>query len=381
MNAALLPPLLTHYGPRGRCPVGKVKFVLASYGRLMFFSSRDVRAKISWKNVTMKPLILLGCFWGLSLMTVNPLGADETNKSANFALAIHGGAGVLSKKEITPEKEAAYRGKLSEALRAGHAVLAADGASTDAVIAAIKILEDSPLFNAGKGAAIMDGATRRAGAVAAVKRIKNPIELAWLVMKKTPHVLLIAEGAEAFARQQGVTLMPPEYFITEDRKKQLDEIKREEKTKPQSSLDPAARVLGIGTVGAVALDKRGNLAAGTSTGGLANKMPGRVGDSPIIGAGTYANNATCAISATGQGEFFIRSVVAHDIAALMEYKKLSLADAANTVVMKKLVELRGEGGVIALDRQGNITMPYNTEGMYRGSIRQDGQPRVFIYEK
>ena len=341
----------------------------------------------------MKPLILLGCFWGLSLMTVNPLGADETNKSANFALAIHGGAGVLSKKEITPEKEAAYRGKLSEALRAGHAVLAADGASTDAVIAAIKILEDSPLFNAGKGAAlnadgvaeldaaIMDGATRRAGAVAAVKRIKNPIELARLVMKKTPHVLLIAEGAEAFARQQGVTLMPPDYFITEDRKKQLDEIKREEKAKPQSSLDPASRVLGIGTVGAVALDKRGNLAAGTSTGGLANKMPGRVGDSPIIGAGTYANNATCAISATGQGEFFIRSVVAHDIAALMEYKKLSLADAAETVVKKKLVEFGGEGGVIALDRHGNIAMPYNTEGMYRGSIRQDGQPVVLIYEK
>ena len=341
----------------------------------------------------MKPLILLGISCGLSFMSVNPLAADEPNKAATFALAIHGGAGVPSKKEMTPEKETAYRAKLAEALCAGHAVLAANGTSADAVIAAIKIMEDSPLFNAGKGAAlnsdgvaeldaaIMDGATRKAGAVAAVKRIKNPIELARLVMKKTPHVLLIGDGAEAFARQQSVKMMSPEYFITEDRKKQLEKIKQEEKAKPQSSLDPASHVLGIGTVGAVALDKHGNLAAGTSTGGLANKMPGRVGDSPLIGAGTYANNATCAISATGQGEFFIRSVVAYDIAALMEYKKLSLAAAADAVVKKKLVEFGGEGGVIALNRQGNIAMPYNTEGMYRGSIREDGQPQVLIYEK
>lgn len=341
----------------------------------------------------MKPLSRLGFLLGLSVMTFNPFAAEEPNHPAAFALAIHGGAGVIAKKEMTPATEAAYRAKLAEALRAGHAVLAAHGTSTDAVIAAIKILEDSPLFNAGKGAAlnhdgvaeldaaIMDGATRKAGAVAAVKRIQNPIEVARLVMNKTPHVLLISDGAEAFTRQQGVKMMPPEYFITEDRRKQLEAIKREEKAKPQSSLDPAARALGIGTVGAVALDKHGNLAAGTSTGGLANKMPGRIGDSPLIGAGTFANNATCAVSATGQGEFFIRWVVAHDISALMEYKKLSLADAADAVVMKKLVESGGEGGVIALDRHGNIAMPYNTEGMYRGTIRQDGQPQVLIYEK
>jgi beta-aspartyl-peptidase (threonine type) len=326
-------------------------------------------------------------------MPINRFAAAEPRKKSPFVLVIHGGAGVLSRKEMTPEKETAYREKLAEALRAGHAVLKADGTSVDAVVAAIKILEDSPLFNAGKGAALnhegvaeldaslMDGATRKAGAVAAVKRIRNPIEAARLVMDKTPHVLLAGAGADEFAERQGLKRMPPEYFITEDRRQQLEEIQREEKSKKQAHtvIPPVADR--VGTVGAVALDKHGNLAAGTSTGGLANKQPGRVGDSPIIGAGTYANNATCAVSGTGQGEFFIRAVAAYDIAALMEYQRASLADAANTVVLKKLVAMKAEGGVIAIDGQGNIAMPFNTEGMYRGSIRDDGRPNVMIYEK
>jgi beta-aspartyl-peptidase (threonine type) len=341
----------------------------------------------------MKHLILLGCLWSLSLMPVNRVVSAEPLKPPPFVLVIHGGVGVLSKKEMTPEKEAAYREKLAEALRAGCAVLKADGTSLDAVVAAIKILEDSPLFNAGKGAALnrdgvaeldaslMDGATRKAGAVAAVKRIKNPIEAARLVMDKTPHVLLAGAGADAFAQQQGLMLMPPEYFIIEERQKQLEEIKREEKSKKQAGVAHSHVADRVGTVGAVALDKHGNLAAGTSTGGLANKRPGRVGDSPLIGAGTYANNATCAVSGTGQGELFIRLVAAYDIAALMDYKKVSLTEAADAVVMKKLVAMNAESGVIAIDRQGNIAMPFNTEGMYRGSIREDGQPNIAIYEK
>jgi len=341
----------------------------------------------------MKHLILLGCLWSLSFMPAHRVVSAEPQKSPPFVLVIHGGAGVISKQKMTPENEAARRETLAKALRVGHAVLKADGTSLDAVVAAIKILEDSPLFNAGKGAALnrdgvaeldaalMDGATRKAGAVAAARRIKNPIAAARLVMDKTPHVLLSGAGADAFAGEQGLKLMPPEYFITKERLKQLEEIQREEKSKPKTHAARSSVADRVGTVGAVALDRHGNLAAGTSTGGLANKQPGRVGDSPLIGAGTYADNATCAVSGTGQGEFFIRSVAAYDIAALMEYKRASLKDAADAVVMKKLVAMNAEGGVIALDRQGNIAMPFNTEGMYRGSIRDDGQPDIAIYEK
>lgn len=319
--------------------------------------------------------------------------AAEHQKSSPFVLVIHGGAGVISKLKMTPEQEAARRAALAEALSAGQAVLQADGTSLDAVVAAVRILEDSPLFNAGKGAAlnrdgvaefdaaIMDGATRKAGAVAAARRIKNPIAAARLVMDKTPHVLLTGSGADAFAREQGLKLMPSAYFITKDRRKQLEEIQREEKAKKQTHAARSPVTDRVGTVGAVALDRHGNLAAGTSTGGLANKQPGRVGDSPLVGAGTYADNATCAVSGTGQGEFFIRSVAAHDIAALMAYKQSSLEAAADAVVRKKLVAMKAEGGVIALDRQGNIAMPFNTEGMYRGSIREGGKPEIAIYEK
>ncbi len=325
-------------------------------------------------------------------MTANHIAVAKPRISTHFAMAIHGGVGVLSKKEMTSEKEAAFREKLAEALRAGHTILKANGTSLDAVVAAIKLMEDSPLFNAGKGAAlnrdgvaeldasIMDGATRRAGAVAVARQIKNPIEAARLVMEKTSHVLLAGAGADAFAQQQGLKLMPAEYFITEERKKQLEQIRRQEKAKRRDRVAKSFVADRVGTVGAVALDRYGNLVAGTSTGGLANKRAGRVGDSPIIGAGTYANNTTCAVSATGQGEFFVRSVAAYDISALMEYKNLSLAAAANSVVMKRLVAMKAEGGVIAIDRHGNIAMPFNTDGMYRGSIRGDGKPNIAIHE-
>ena len=320
------------------------------------------------------------------------IGAAES-VNASVLLAIHGGAGVLSKEQMTPEKAKGYRAALTESLQAGFAVLNTNGTSVDAVVAAIKVLEDSPLFNAGRGAvlnrkrrveldaAIMDGATRGAGAVAAVRRIKNPIEAARLLMTQCRHVMLVGKGAEAFAREQGVELVAKDYFITAHRIKQLDRIQREEQMgrKRRSIWQRERATDQLGTVGAVALDRQGNLASGTSTGGVANKWPGRVGDSPIIGAGTYANNATCAVSATGHGEYFMRAVVAHDISALIEYRGLSLSEAADLVVKKELVEFGGEGGAIAIDRKGNLAMPFNSLGMYRGYIGQDAKPSVAIY--
>jgi beta-aspartyl-peptidase (threonine type) len=282
---------------------------------------------------------------------------------------------------------------------AGHRILESGGSSLDCVEAVIRMLEDSPLFNAGKGAvftnegineldsSIMDGATLKAGAVAGLKRIKNPISLARLVMEKSPHVMMVREGAEAFAKQNGVEMVDPKYFFTERRWKDLQDAKKEEEqksrtTKPtdRKTSSSASGEKKYGTVGAVALDKAGNLAAGTSTGGMTNKRFGRVGDSPIIGAGTYANNRTCAVSATGHGEYFIRSVVAYDISAMMEYGKLSLKEAADKVVMDKLVKLGGEGGVIAIDKDGNIAMPFNSLGMYRGYVGADGKAVVEIYK-
>lgn len=305
-------------------------------------------------------------------------------EARKFLLAVHGGAGVW-RNELTPERERACRDTIHTALAAGSAILRTNGASLDAVEAAIRILEDSPLFNAGKGsvltregtvemdASIMDGATRKAGAVAAVKRVKNPISAARLVMEQSPHVLLVGAGADAFVKSRGATLMSPRYFITAERKRQLEKLK----SQPQLRSDAAAANM-IGTVGAVALDGQGNLAAGTSTGGMANKAFGRVGDSPIIGAGTYANNATCALSATGHGEFFIRSVVGHDVSALMEYKRLPLREAG-AAVLRKVQELGGTGGFIAIDAHGNITMPFNTEGMFRGVARSDGKMTIAVF--
>jgi beta-aspartyl-peptidase (threonine type) len=299
---------------------------------------------------------------------------------------IHGGAGVVA-RDVTPEREKAIRADLQRALEAGYGVLKSGGTSLDAGGKAIVILEDSPLFNAGKGAvfnhdghneldaSIMDGATLRAGAVANVHRVKNPILLARAVMEKSPHVMMVGDGAEQFAKSVGIALVEPKYFYTEERWQQLQQALQEEKEK---EVDPG-KTPHHGTVGAVALDVHGNLAAGTSTGGMTNKRYGRVGDSPIIGAGTYAS-AKCAVSATGWGEFYIRADAAHDICARVDYAREPIARAANEVVLGVIPKLGGDGGVIALDADGNIAMPYNTEGMYRGWVDRDGKMHVAIFE-
>lgn len=300
---------------------------------------------------------------------------------ARIVLGVHGGAGTILPEHITDEQEAAYRAALTDALTRGYAVLSEGGSSLDAVETALRLLEDSPLFNAGKGAvftnagtveldaSIMDGRTHQAGAVAAVRQVRNPISLARRVMQQSPHVMLVGEGAEAFAREQGEVLVPNEYFHTDHRRRQLDDAKQHE----------AAKEGKHGTVGAVALDRDGNLAAGTSTGGMTNKRYGRVGDSPIIGAGTYADNETCAVSSTGWGEYFIRGVIAYDIAAMMRYAGLSVVEAANAVIHGKLTDAGGTGGVIALDRSGRLSMPFNTPGMYRGYVEENGTVHVAIF--
>jgi beta-aspartyl-peptidase (threonine type) len=336
-------------------------------------------------------LLMSACEPAASHEPADASGASEPT----FALAIHGGAGTIRRSDLSPEREAEYRARLEEALRAGHAVLSGGGSSLDAVVATLTILEDSPLFNAGKGAvfthegaveldaSIMDGATKNAGAVAGVKRVRNPIALARLVMEKSPHVMLTGDGAEEFARENGVEMVDNAYFYTEWRREQLERAKAAEGTMgaavvPGEELAPGAYK--FGTVGAVALDQAGNLAAGTTTGGMTNKRFGRVGDSPIIGAGTYADNATCAVSSTGHGEYFIRGVIAHDIAAMMAYGGKSVEEAARTVIMDKLEAMGGTGGVIAMDRHGNVAMPFNTAGMYRGRIDAEGNVTVEIYK-
>lgn len=306
-------------------------------------------------------------------------------------LVIHGGAGTITRAGMTADREQQYRAALSESLKTGHAILAKGGSSLDAVEAAIRIMEDSPLFNSGKGAvfthdgkneldaSIMDGRTKAAGSVAGVTIIKNPISAARAVMEKSKHVMLIGRGAELFATGVGLEIVDPSYFWTERRWKSLQEELLKE-AKPQASL-PTADENRFGTVGAVAVDKNGNLAAGTSTGGTTNKRFGRVGDAPIIGAGNYAENESVAVSATGAGEFFIRWTVAYDIAALVKYRGLSVAEAAEEVIHRKLTKVKGaEGGVIALDAKGNFAMPFNTEGMYRGWIGADGEAHVEIYK-
>ncbi len=313
--------------------------------------------------------------------------------ASDFGIVIHGGAGTILKSKMTPEKEAQYTERLNASLRAGYDILDSGGASIDAVQAAVKVMEDSPLFNAGKGAVftsdgkneqdacIMDGKTLNSGAVAGVRRIKNPIVLARLVMDKSEHVLLAAEGAEAFAEKHGVEFADKDYFYTEHRWKQLQAAKYKEKlTKSDfSQLDHSDDK--HGTVGAAALDKAGDLAAATSSGGMTNKKYGRLGDSPIVGAGNYANNGTCAVSGTGHGEYFITAVVSYDVSALMEYKGLSLQQAAETVIHGKLTGLGGTGGLIAIDKQGNIAMPFNTEGMYRGCLLPNQDPIVKIFKE
>ena len=301
-----------------------------------------------------------------------------------FGLVIHGGAGVILRDDLPPDLEAGYRAGLQTALAAGYAVLERGGPSLDAVVAAIKVMEDSPLFNAGHGAvmnaegvceldaSIMDGRTQDAGAVAGVQHIRNPIALARHVLERTPHIRLIGDGAEAFARTLGYEFVPNEYFQTPRRRRQLEQARRLEGQRPAGAKAGAERVTfatvddnKFGTVGCAALDRQGDLAAGTSTGGMTNKQYGRVGDSPIIGAGTYARNATCALSATGHGEYFIRTVFGHNVSALMEYKGLPL-DAAAAEAMRQMEQLGGTGGLVAIDRHGNVAMPFNTPGMYRG---------------
>ena len=307
-----------------------------------------------------------------------------------WGLVIHGGAGTIRRADMTPERDAEYRGILHEVLRAGHAVLEGGGSAVDAVIAAITIMEDSPLFNAGKGAvftssgtneldaSIMNGADLNAGAVAGVKRVKNPILLARAVMDSSSHVMLARDGAEAFAEEQGLEMVPESYFHTESRMRALERAKEQAASEERSSARPAESEK-FGTVGAVALDRAGNLAAGTSTGGITNKLWGRVGDSPIIGAGTYASNESCGVSATGQGEFFIRNVVAYDICARVLYTGASVTEATRTVIQGRLVEQGVQGGVVVLGADGEIAMEFNTDGMYRGWMGATGAATVKIY--
>jgi L-asparaginase / beta-aspartyl-peptidase len=298
-------------------------------------------------------------------------------KKQEWAIVIHGGAGVITREKMTPEMDKDYRASLTIALNAGKKILSDGGSALDAVENVIRIMEDNPLFNAGKGAvfnhdgkneldaSIMDGSNLAAGAVAGVTDIKNPISAARRVMTNSPHVMLSGAGASQFAKEQGLEIVTPDYFFTQRRLNDLKEALKNEKN---------------GTVGCCALDKSGNLAAGTSTGGMTNKRYNRIGDTPIIGAGNYANNNTCAVSGTGHGEFFIRWTVAHDISALMEYKGLSLKDASELVVNVKLLKAGGSGGVICVDKSGNISMPFNSEGMFRGFATADGKEGVFIYK-
>ncbi len=302
-----------------------------------------------------------------------------------IAIAIHGGAGVIEASKMTADKAASYRAGLAAALDTAYAILERGGSSLDAVTTAVRMMEDDPQFNAGRGAvlnqdgdaeldaAIMDGRGPRAGAVAGVRHVKNPVELARLVMERSPHVLLIGDGAEEFALEQGVVLVPRGYFRTHQRIAELTEAQQAETNRG------TAVGSGTGTVGAVALDRAGNLAAATSTGGLTNKHRGRVGDTPIIGAGTYARNDGCAVSGTGHGEYFIRQVVAYDICALMAYRKLTLAQAVTEVIHGKLSAAGGEGGVIAIDPAGNIVMDFNSIGMFRGARDGHGLRQIAMY--
>ncbi|AYA38636.1 isoaspartyl peptidase/L-asparaginase [Hymenobacter oligotrophus] len=382
------------------------------------------------KLLYLLPLALLHLGGGAQAQTTTaakPAAANSAADPGRITLVIHGGAGTITRANMTPEQEKAYREVLNQALQVGYGVLQKGGTSLDAVEATVRVMEDSPLFNAGKGAvfthegrneldaSIMDGKTLRAGSVAGITTVRNPITAARTVMEKSEHVMMVGPGAEQFAKEKGLQIVEPSYFYTEARYNQLQKaiakeqgavpdqlntptkaaapatapateskkikVKQKAGGKPQGYLEPPIFTEGrkYGTVGAVALDQYGNLAAATSTGGMTNKRYGRVGDAPIIGAGTYADNQSCAISCTGWGEYFIRATVARDIAARMEYGKQPLQQAAQATI-DKVAQLGGDGGLIGLDRQGNITMPFNSEGMYRGYIKANGQSEVLIYK-
>lgn len=323
-------------------------------------------------------------FWACQ----NQSKQESTKKSEvenPIAIVIHGGAGYMAQSNMNEERQNIYKAKLNEAVSKGHEILKNRGTAIEAVQRTINILEDSPLFNSGKGAvfnhegyneldaSIMDGKTLNAGAVAGVTNVKNPINLAYEVMENSKHVLLSGSGAQIFAKERGITFVDSAYFAVPER---LEALKRAlNKTALLNRKDEK-----FGTVGCVALDKEGNIAAGTSTGGMTNKRWNRIGDSPIIGAGTYANNATCGVSSTGHGEYFIRLAVAHDISAQMLYKKVSLQEAAEDVVMNKLKNIGGDGGIIALDKNANISIVFNTSGMFRASIDKNGQKQILIFK-
>lgn len=349
----------------------------------------------------MKCWLLLFSLFFLSSPELRSQSGAQPNDP--FVLVIHGGAGTILKSQMTPAKEQAYTKALDTALQKGYAILKNGGTALDAVETVVRFMEDNPLFNAGKGAvfthegkneldaAIMNGRTLAAGSVAGVTTIKNPISAARAVMEKSPHVMMAGRGAEQFAKEQGLQIVDPSYFYTKERwnnlqqAKDMDSVKRKDTIIRSSAYSefyysPFGVAGKYGTVGAVALDRHGDLAAATSTGGMTNKKFGRIGDSPIIGAGTYANNSTAAISGTGWGEFYIRLVLAKSVSDMMEFGGKSLQDAANEMVMKRLPALGGDGGLIAVDRNGNIAMPFCTEGMYRGFIKSDGAKEIKIYK-
>ena len=341
---------------------------------------------------------LLACNENSTQQTASTETAENNRQKdsiPNFGIVIHGGAGTILKENLSDSLEQAYKDKLEEAIKTGHEILANGGTALEAVQRTINVMEDSPLFNSAKGAvftnegkneldaSIMDGKTLNAGAVAGVTNVKNPINLAYEVMTNSEHVLLSGKGAEQFAKEQGLEIVDPEYFYTENRFKAMERAREREKDKSNTTAfyDPFVKDEKFGTVGCAALDKNGNLAAGTSTGGMSNKKYNRIGDAPIIGAGTYANNKTVAISSTGWGEYFIRGVVAYDISAMMEYKGVSLKEATAEVIQKKQPELGGNGGVIAIDNKGNVSMEFNTSGMYRASMNSKGEMNIGIYEE
>ena len=315
--------------------------------------------------------------------------SENPKNVSNISLAIHGGAGTILKSKMTPEKEKEYFDVLETVLREAYSILRSGSSCIDVVEHAVSMLEDSPLFNAGKGsvfcangmhemdASIMEGLNRNAGAIAGVQSVKNPIGLARMVMEKSDHVFLCGPGAEKFAREHEIPLKSDSYFYDEYRFRQWQDLKGSDKF----ALDHSDTEDGkFGTVGAVALDSSGNIAAATPTGGMTNKKYGRIGDSPVIGAGTYANNSTCAVSCTGDGEYFLRGVTAYDVSCLMEFKGLSLKEASEEVIHNRMLNIKGSGGLIAIDNKVNIAMPFNTEGMYRASVDKDGNSDIAIYK-
>tara|TARA_B100000795_G_scaffold264016_1_gene243935 strand:- start:12295 stop:13353 length:1059 start_codon:yes stop_codon:yes gene_type:complete len=341
-------------------------------------------------------IVLLGC---KNEITPSSEEKRDAIKQNEFAIIIHGGAGTILKKNMSDEKEAEYKAKLEEAIKVGYAILNNGGTSQDAVLKTIQVMEESPLFNAGKGAvftheetneldaSFMDGKTLNAGAVAGVTNVKSPIELAIKIMTDSDHVMLSGKGASVFAKDKGLEIVDPSYFYTENRFKSLQRIKASAKTelnrddKKAAFYDADIKNSKFGTVGCVALDKNGNISAGTSTGGMTNKRWGRIGDAPIIGSGTYANNKTCGVSSTGWGEYFIRGQVAYDISAQMEYQQKTLKEATSDVIQNKLTKLGGTGGVVALDKNGNMSFEFNTAGMYRASMNDKGDLVVKIYKE